>query len=455
MIKRILRWLLFGGILFFLAKNLKDHWQEVRNLELTSATLSLLTVALGVTLIAHIWSGWVWHLILKTIGQPRDGRWSTAIYLKTNIAKYLPGNVWHFYGRVRALQATGSSTGAAIAGVVLEPILMAAAALGLAAISFSITIVNDWRLLAICLGALVVMMVAIHPWFLNPVLRKLGKAKAQAQGLTVITSTLRLQAYPWHSLIGELGFVALRGLGFMITIVALQSLTSTQFFYILGVFSVAWLLGLLVPGAPGGVGVFEAVAIALLSGQLPAGLLLSGVALYRLLSTLAEALGAGLIWLEERMADLMTPIANDKKRVLLGPVLKNKSSKSAKLASKLLALPPKIVELSDTPEESVPPIAGSRLDANVPTENSVSAADKGVSGTQAVTDNSVPEEDRSTEILNGVSSDPDSFDDDSVTAAIAPPEFEKPEPMVPSFITHLNGREGEPTSQSFSPKKNT
>ncbi|MEO0869690.1 MAG: hypothetical protein AAFY17_14895 [Cyanobacteria bacterium J06642_11] len=104
MVKRILRWLLFGGILFFLAKTLKDHWQEVQTLQLTGSTWALLTVALGITLIAHIWSGWVWHWILRTIGQPRDGRWSTAVYLKTNIAKYLPGNVWHFYGRVRALQ---------------------------------------------------------------------------------------------------------------------------------------------------------------------------------------------------------------------------------------------------------------------------------------------------------------------------------------------------------------
>ena len=319
MVKRTLRWLLFGGILFFLAKTLKDHWQEVRALHMDGATWALLTIALGITLIAHVWSGWVWHWILRTIDQPRDGRWSAVVYLKTNIAKYLPGNVWHFYGRVRALQATGSSTGAAIVGVVLEPILMAAAALGLAAICFSITVVNDWRLLVPCVGALVAMLVAIHPRFLNPILRKLGIAKAQAQGLAVITSTLRLQCYPWRSLMGELGFVALRGLGFMMTMVALQALEPSQFFPVLGAFSLAWLLGLLVPGAPGGVGVFEAVAIALLGSQIPSGLLISSVALYRLISTLAEALGAGLIWVEERITEFMVPVRKRKQPILLPP----------------------------------------------------------------------------------------------------------------------------------------
>ncbi|MEO0349363.1 MAG: YbhN family protein [Cyanobacteria bacterium P01_A01_bin.15] len=303
MIKRILRWFLFGGILFFLGKTLKDHWQEVRTLEITGSTWALLTIALGITLLAHIWSGWVWHLILKTLGQPRDGRWCTVVYLKTNIAKYLPGNVWHFYGRVRALQSSGSSTGAAIVGVVLEPLLMAAAALGLAAISFSL---SDRRLLVIALGAFVAMLVGVHPRFLNPVLQTLGKAKAKAQGLTVITSTLRLQTYPWQALLGELGFVTLRGMGFVLTVVALQGLTAGQLFSVMGAFSLAWLLGLVVPGAPGGIGVFEAVAIALLGNQLPSGLLISSVALYRLISTLAEALGAGLIWLEEHIERLVT-----------------------------------------------------------------------------------------------------------------------------------------------------
>ncbi|MBX2863664.1 MAG: flippase-like domain-containing protein [Leptolyngbyaceae cyanobacterium MAG.088] len=337
MVNRILRWFLFGGIIFFLAKTLKDHWQEVRSLEITGATLALLTIALGITLIAHIWSGWVWHLILKVIGQPRDGRWTTMIYLKTNIAKYLPGNVWHFFGRVRALQSSGASTGAAIVGVVLEPLLMAAAALGLAAISLSIAMVNNWPLLVLSLAALVAMLVAIHPRFLNPILQKLGKAKARSQGMTVITSTLRLNSYPWRSLLGELGFVVLRGLGFVMTIVALEGLKPSQFLPIMGAFSIAWLMGLVVPGAPGGVGVFEAVAIAILGNQLPSGLLISSVALYRLISTLAEALGAGLIWLEERLAELMSPMTKVKRRLLLLPPTQDEELSQEEQPSALLS----------------------------------------------------------------------------------------------------------------------
>ncbi|MEM9806828.1 MAG: YbhN family protein [Cyanobacteria bacterium P01_D01_bin.56] len=420
MVKRFLRWLLFGGILFFLAKTLKDHWQEVRMLQMTGVTWALLTIALGITLIAHIWSGWVWHWILRTIGQPRDGRWSAVVYLKTNIAKYLPGNVWHFYGRVRALQATGSSTGAAIVGVVLEPILMAAAALGLAAISFSLTVADDWRLLLPCVAALVAMLVAIHPRFLNPVLRKLGIAKAKAQGLTVITSTLRLQFYPWRSLLGELGFVVLRGMGFMMTVVALQALEPSQFFPVLGAFSVAWLLGLLVPGAPGGVGVFEAVAIALLGSQIPSGLLISSVALYRLISTLAEALGAGLIWLEERITDFMTPVRKTKQPILL---------------------PPPKDETSQSDDESA-----DLLDTVAPEKSVVSYA---INPKQELLSEDIES------LRNNTASTPEGHEspDVSDSESVAPEDVSSSAPVLPSFMSQSSIREGEPTTQSFAPRK--
>lgn len=63
---------------------------------------------------------------------------------------------------------------------------------------------------------------------------------------------------------------------------------------IVGAFSLAWVLGLVVPGAPGGVGVFEGVAIALLQVSLTPERILGAVAAYRLISTLAEVLGAAV-----------------------------------------------------------------------------------------------------------------------------------------------------------------
>jgi hypothetical protein len=247
------------------------------------------------------------------------------------------------------------------------------------------------------------MLVAIHPRFLNPILQRLGKAKARSQGLTVITSTLRLKAYPWRSLLGELGFVALRGLGFMMTIIALQALQPSQFFPIMGAFSIAWLMGLVVPGAPGGVGVFEAVAIAILGNQLPSGLLISAVALYRLISTLAEALGAGLIWLEERIAALMAPIDKVKRRLLLLPSAQDEEPSSDDQAADLL---------DNVPEEA-PALS-----------YVVSSREPSLSETNASSEATVSEK-----------LDSNSSNGASVAEAAVSVELDKAAPSLPSFVS--------------------
>lgn len=294
-LKPYLRWVILGGALFFVAQSLKDHWREVAVIQITALTWACLISALGVTLLAHIWSGWVWHWILQSFDQPLSGTWSVQVYLKTNIAKYLPGNVWHFYGRVRAVQATGAKTGTALLSVVMEPLLMAAAALSLASVSSSQT----WVLQSLVLAA---TLVGIHPRVFNPVLKQLSRVKAKAQQLTDMGPAVQLRHYPLKPLLGELGFVVLRGTGFILTVVGLQVITWEQVLPLFSAFSIAWLLGLVVPGAPSGIGVFEATAIALLDGQFSAGLILSSVALYRLISTLAEVGGAGLVWLDERLS---------------------------------------------------------------------------------------------------------------------------------------------------------
>lgn len=65
-------------------------------------------------------------------------------------------------------------------------------------------------------------------------------------------------------------------------------------------FSVAWLAGLVVPGMPGGLGVFESVAVGLLNAQTSPERLLWILAAYRLVNTLAEGVGAGIAYLSRR-----------------------------------------------------------------------------------------------------------------------------------------------------------
>jgi hypothetical protein len=257
-------------------------------------------MALGVTLLAHLCAGWVWSWMLQDFRQPVQGVGLIHAYLKTTIAKYLPGNVWHYYGRVTAATRAGATPETAIVSVLLEPILMAAAALLLALLcSQQIALRYGLPLLWLQWASLVAVLLLLHPKILNPLIHHLRKLK-QPTPPSHHSPPFQLHHYPLLPLLGELGFLILRGLGFLLTVLAVSPIDPNQTLILLSGFSFAWLLGLVVPGAPGGLGVFEAVAIALLGQVLSPSILLSAAALYRLVSILAEALGAGLAWLSDR-----------------------------------------------------------------------------------------------------------------------------------------------------------
>ncbi|NJN85479.1 MAG: UPF0104 family protein [Leptolyngbyaceae cyanobacterium SL_7_1] len=293
MLKPYLSWVILGGTLFFLATTLRIHWREVVEIRVSQTGWLYLSIALLMTLLAHIWSGWVWSWILRSLHQPAQGMWGVLTYLKTNIAKYLPGNVWHFYGRVMASKAQGFSVGAATVSVVLEALLMAAAALLLALCSYQTN-------LGLSLLALAGVLVGVHPRLLNPLIKLAAQAKRQGQEEHPL---VRLDRYPVVPLLGELGFLGLRGLGFLAIVLALMGTQPFPMLPVLSAFSIAWMLGLVVPGAPGGIGVFEASMVALVDALLPTGILLAAVAFYRFISTSAEAIGAGLAYGYEHFGD--------------------------------------------------------------------------------------------------------------------------------------------------------
>jgi len=297
-LKPYLRWVILGGTLFFLAKTLKDRGAEVMALEITGASWFWLFISLCITMLAHIWSGWVWIGILRELGQRVPVVWGLRVYLRTNIAKYLPGNVWHFYGRVAAVKEKNISLSIGTLSVLMEPLLMAAGALILALVGYGEILGQFWPVLG-----LVGVLAGLHPRFFNPVVGfvgklKLGRSPGPESGLKPNYEPPQIRRYPILPLLGEMGFLLLRGSGFVLAVMAMlppsQHLTMEVLPVVFGGFSMSWLLGLVVPGAPGGVGVFEATAVGLLQTHLPTGVLLGAIAFYRLISILAEAVTAAL-----------------------------------------------------------------------------------------------------------------------------------------------------------------
>ena len=185
--------------------------------------------------------------------------------------------------------------GPALASVLLEPLLMAVAAL--LWVPF-----GGWQsglAMACCLPAMLLI-----PRWREPLLRRLERAKAKQldrvdAGLVGVVSAESLGSgrddYPWSSLAMEMLFVAFRFAGFWCCVMAFSLSTSLSMGEWLAAFALAWTVGLVVPAAPGGLGVFEATLLLRVGSEVPEAPLLAAVLCYRVIATIADGLAAAAV----------------------------------------------------------------------------------------------------------------------------------------------------------------
>jgi uncharacterized membrane protein YbhN (UPF0104 family) len=211
-------------------------------------------------------------------------------YLDTNLRKFLPGGIWHLASRVQLLRspeaplAEPTSAALALAAVLLDPLVAAVAALLLVA-------AGGWQGGLGLIGLLPLAL--LWPRWLNPVLARLERRKVAQLGVAdqaVEPPTLR--SFPWQPLLLQLLFVLLRFGGFACCVQAFDLSYNLDWGGWLAGFALAWTAGLVVPGAPGGLGVFEAALLLRLGFAIPEAPLLAIAISYRLVVTLADLLAA-------------------------------------------------------------------------------------------------------------------------------------------------------------------
>ncbi len=284
-IKVGLQWLVSLVTLLFLLRAFLIHWDNFITVTLQGSDYLIIALSLLMTTLAFTWSGWVWGWILGVLHHPVPARWSVPVYLVTNLGKYLPGNIWQYVGRVQSAFAIGIPRPVAAVSVILEPLLMLAAA----AVWVLISRMSGPISLIGCLGILLML----HPRILNRILKRIPSQNNSEQKDRDQQRPIRLRQYPWLPFLGEVGFIGLRGLGFLTVIIPLGlPVQWIQVPSLIGSFAFAWAAGLVVPGAPGGLGVFETTLLVVLESDYPTGILLRCVALYRVVSMTSEVVGA-------------------------------------------------------------------------------------------------------------------------------------------------------------------
>jgi len=96
--------------------------------------------------------------------------------------------------------------------------------------------------------------------------------------------------FPTRALLLEIGFVLSKFIGFYFCLSTFYSSNTLDIIFLLVTFSLSWSLGLVVPTAPGGIGIFEACLLFLVGRNISQNAILVGLIYFRVISTSADLL---------------------------------------------------------------------------------------------------------------------------------------------------------------------
>ena len=96
--------------------------------------------------------------------------------------------------------------------------------------------------------------------------------------------------FPTRALFLEIGFVLSKFIGFYICLNTFYATNTLNIIFLFVSFSLSWSLGLVVPAAPGGVGVFEACLLLFVGKSIPQNIIIISLVYFRVISTSADLL---------------------------------------------------------------------------------------------------------------------------------------------------------------------
>lgn len=253
------------GILF-VASRLVSYAEEIDTAGIGAAVYAKLGVlalvyAASNLLLALAW----WHLLAKLCVEASLG-WALRAYAVSQLAKYVPGNVFQFAGRQAIGVAAGISNSPLAKSTALEIVFLLVCGSLFAPLILPLL----WRQPGVEIVSVVGFIVfgALAIWIAS----RLGDRRFVLAALCYIA------------------FLALSGVLFAATYevaggggIAASALPSLVSAYVL-----AWLAGLVTPGAPAGIGVREAVLLFLLGGEASAPVILLAVVMGRAVTVVGD-----------------------------------------------------------------------------------------------------------------------------------------------------------------------
>ncbi len=260
--KRLFHWAGLGiGIvsIIFVIRKLSEYSDQIDFSEFNIfSTFSLLGLMLAYGS-ANLFLALAWRDLLLYLGVSTTRKWAIQTYGISQIAKYVPGNIFHFAGRQAIGQAAGLPAMPLAKSSVWEIGLLATTGL-----LFSVLVIPlyiHWITFPIALSGFVIVL-----------------------GISFICIGFLVGKNVASSMKYYLVFLVISGIIFECIVVLFTPMgigSNSIFIGIVGVYVVAWLAGLMTPGAPAGLGVREVVFLTILHSFISERELLKAIVLGR------------------------------------------------------------------------------------------------------------------------------------------------------------------------------
>ncbi len=255
------------------------------NLERNGINLSLsfLFCVLSIYLNAY-----AWKYIVKWLGKEFKSNNLVSFYVLTNILKYVPGGMWHFVERFNFIKKISNSQ-IAFYSTLIEPYFMLTGSFLLASMGL---IFSPFYFF------LIFPLIFLNRKFIFLIFKILGALKGKVVEVLRLPSSKGqfeekiniVSFFPFRALFLEIGFVLSKFIGFYICLNTFYTNNTLNIILVLVIFSLSWSIGLVVPAAPGGVGVFEACLLLFVGKSIPENIILISLVYFRVISTSADLL---------------------------------------------------------------------------------------------------------------------------------------------------------------------
>lgn len=245
---------------------------------------SPLIVSFVILILIYPESALAWFVLAKRMNIKVSLKNALYLWIVSNTARFIPGAIWQYVGRVELGQQMGISRKEGILIVFYETLLIV-----ISGSLFSLFAIKYWAQVGIKLYMIIliiiILLIIIHPAILNKIFTiiiKLTKKEKPTISLLKIKDLLLILP------LFLINFI-LNGLALTFLIYAFTgNFEIEKLFLISGMYALSWLIGYLSVFAPGGIGVTEVSLALFLSLQFSLPLASAIAVVYRFLLVVAE-----------------------------------------------------------------------------------------------------------------------------------------------------------------------